>query len=226
MGIIMNTTFKNKKYKKINRTIKRNKNILKGGKNFIEYLFNVNDKCEINNVDKNESEGNKKGEHKENSTDTKIKKVFSYTDNILEKWIENTSEGEGMVLYFAKEIESDSNEHKKEETNNWVQGFHGSSLQNKNKIELNKYVINRLESSDKEIDKKRLQEINSKKNNGCLESLNQIQTKDIVSITERVEMNTKINIHLSELMIKNRSSIENEEKELEEKIQEMRKQIE
>ena len=40
---------------------------------------------------------------------------------------------------------------KKEETNNWVQGFHGSSLQNKNKIELNKYVINRLENSDKEI---------------------------------------------------------------------------
>ena len=54
----MNTTFKNKKYKKINRTIKRNQNILKGGKNFIEYLFNVNDKCEINNVDRNESEGN------------------------------------------------------------------------------------------------------------------------------------------------------------------------
>ena len=67
--------------------------------------------------------------------------------------------------------------------------------------------------------------MNSKKDNGCIEALNEIQINDFDSIRERVEINNKINTNLLNLIQSNKILLEQEEKELERKVEEMKQNI-
>ena len=209
----MSSNLKNRKYHK--KTVKNTYN-LRGGKNFIEFLFNLSDN---EKKERCEKETDNNDENKENQN---IRKDLKYTDNILKKWIENTDQEKGVTLYFANATKKDP---EIIDTKNWVEGFHGNILQNESQIELNEYIKNRL-NNEKEINKKCLEELNNKKDNGCIEALNEIQINDFDSIKNRVEMNNKINTNLLNLIQSNKILLQQEEKELERKVEEMKKNIE
>jgi hypothetical protein len=209
----MSLNLKNRKYHK--KTVKNTYN-LRGGKNFIDFLFNLSDKETKDGCDKDTDNND------DNQENQNIRESLKYTDNILKKWIENTDQENGMTLYFANATKKDS---ESASTQNWVEGFHGNILQNESQIELNDYIKDRL-NNEKEINKKCLEELNSKKDNGCLEALNEIQINDFDSIRNRVEMNNKINTNLLNLIQSNKILLEQEEKELERKVEEMKQNIE
>lgn len=212
----MSSNFKNRKYHK--KTVKNTYN-LKGGKNFIDFLFNLSDKETKDGCDKDTDNNYDNDDNKESQI---IKETLKYTDNILKKWVENTDQENGMTLYFANATKKES---ERTGTQNWVEGFHGNILQNETQIELNDYIKDRL-NNEKEINKKCLEELNSKKDNGCIEALNEIQINDFDSIRERVEINNKINTNLLNLIQSNKILLEQEEKELERKVEEMKQNIE
>ena len=223
---MMSRTLKNIKYKnKIKKTIKKN-NVdlnLRGGKNFIDYLFNLEDN---NNKCKKESKEDKNKDDDINldSESQKIKKQLNESENILDNWIQHTSPDEGMTLYFVNE-EINNTETQKENNQSWLKGFHGSALKNEYKLQFNEYIKDRLENSDNDEYKKCLDEVTKNGNTECQNSLTDIQTEDINKIAERIEMNNKVNDYLLKWLEFNKTFIENKEKELLEKVNEMKKNL-
>ena len=221
---MMNRTFKNIKYKnKIKKTIKKNEidRNLRGGKNFIDYLFNLDsEKSTCNNDNKDE----KKDDIHLDNEDKKIKKQIVESENILEKWIQYTTPEEGVTLYFATEEINDNNS-EKEINQNWISGFHGKALKHDYKFKFNDYIKDKLENSDNHDYKKCLDEINKNGNNECQNSLTEIQIDDIHKITERIEMNNKVNDYLFKWLEFNKTFIKNKEKEILDKVQEMKKEL-
>ena len=215
----MSSNLKNRKYHK--KTIKNTYN-LRGGKNFIDFLFNLSDKEKKDGCDKDTDNNYDNDDNDDNKESKNIREGLKYTDNILKKWIENTGQENGMTLYFANATKK---EPESTVTQNWVEGFHGNILQNETQIELNDYIKDRL-NDEKEINQKCLEELNSKKDNGCIEALNKIQINDFDSIRNRVEINNKINTNLLNLIQSNKILLQQEEKELERKVEEMRQNIE
>ena len=218
----MNLTLKNIKNKnKLKKTIKTNIN-LKGGKNFIDYLFNV-ESDEICTKD-NSKDININKELQLDQNSKEIQKKINSSQNILNKWIENTNPQKGMVLYFVTENNKNDSEEKNDDKG-WLQGFHGNALENDYKLHFNDYIKEKLTNTDNSKYKKCLNEPITISNTDCQNSLTEIQIDDIQQITERIETNNKVNNYLFQWLEFNKTFIQNQEKELLEKVEKMKKDL-
>ena len=218
----MVVTLKNKKIKKIKNTIKNNRN-LRGGKNFIDILFNINDndtKASCQKKYKSENETSNKYSKEQQI----IQNQIVSSNNILEEWIKHTDENGGMTLYFVTENIENKNQ---EENNNakWLSGFHGKALNNEYKINFNEYLKKKLESSEDDLFQNCLHGDDKNTNRDCQESLNMIQTTDINDITSRVNMNNKVNEFLFKWLQSQNSIVAEKEKEIQQKIEEMQTKL-
>ena len=207
---IMKITIKKKIYK--NKTHKNKNhytnNNLKGGKNFINYLF-MSD--EIDSDDCNS----------ENEFDeTELKSKMSHCDDILTQWIQNTNENDGMHLYFIKQ-DIDQQEIKQENDKKWFQGFHGDYIQKQYKLNFNDYIKQRMGTNSLCLNGQ-----NKENMDNCIESLEDIQLKDLECIKQRIQKNNKINKYLLEWKNVQNQNIQKKEKELQDKIDEMKINIE
>lgn len=221
----MAITFKNKKLRKNKNTIKKPYNNLRGGKNFIDVLFNIGNSDEESSCKVNKKSSNDSNSIEHSKEDKIIKDQLESSNNILEEWIKHTDGNDGMTLYFVTEnIDNENKENKKNEE--WLSGFHGKALNNKYKIKFNEYLKEKLEESDNELFKNCLQGNEKNSNKDCQESLNIIQTSDIKNITNRVNMNNKVNEFLLKWVESNKSSLEDKENEMKQKIEEMQTELE
>ena len=221
----MAITFKNKKLRKNKNTIKKPYNNLRGGKNFIDVLFNIGNSEEDSSCKVSKKSSNESNPIQHSKEDKIIKNQVDSSNHILEEWIKHTHENDGMTLYFVTEnIDNDNQENQKNEK--WLSGFHGTALNNKYKIKFNEYLKEKLEETDNELFKNCLEGNEKNSNKDCQESLNIIQTSDIKNITKRVNMNNKVNDFLLKWMESNKSVLEDKEKEMKQKIEEMQTELE
>ena len=169
-------------------------------KNLIEFLFGKIDEDKEDHTNKNDTH--------------RIEKIINNSENILENWIQNTNDKKGMALYFAEEKDENS-----QGDENWLKGYHGKPLEN-DRFNLNEYVIKRLQNTDNQKYKECLENINQK-SQICADSLTDLQINDINNISDRIELNNKVNKHLSELIDFKTKDFEKRKEEMERKIVEM-----
>ena len=221
----MAITFKNRKLRKNKNTIKKPYNNLRGGKNFIDVLFNIGDSEEDSSCQVSKKSGSDSNSVDHSEEDKIIKSQVDSSNNILEKWIKHTDENNGMTLYFVTEnIENDNQETQQNEK--WLSGFHGAALNNRYKIKFNEYLKEKLEETDNSLFKNCLEGDDKNSNKDCQESLNIIQTSDIKNITKRVSMNNTVNDFLLKWMDSSKSVLQDKEKEMKQKIEEMQRDLE
>jgi len=211
---------KSKKNKKRKNSFKKKtkKYNLRGGeynKGIVGMLFNHNDDNNSDNINNSTIDNNT----------NPIKKLIKDSNFILEEWVKNTNREKGLTIYYANEIplvEDGENT-----TINWKNGYHGSGLKNKSKLEFSDYIMKKLENvggnnSDKNSCLKAIETRSIEDQNKCGDLLSKIQNDDMNVINNRIKLNNNVNKYLNEMVNSNNHYLDVQKDIMNKKIEELK----